>query len=55
MRIGVDAMGGDHAPAVEVEGVLAARELLGPGDRLVLVGDSSAVRRTWTTPTTGRS
>ena len=44
MRIGVDAMGGDHAPAVEVEGVLAARELLGPGDRLVLVGDSSAVR-----------
>ena len=44
MRIGVDAMGGDHAPGVEVQGALLARGLLEPGERIVLVGNESAVR-----------
>ena len=39
MRVGVDAMGGDSAPATEVRGALAAKELLGADDRVVLVGD----------------
>ncbi|MCE5277393.1 MAG: phosphate acyltransferase PlsX [Planctomycetaceae bacterium] len=44
MRIGIDAMGGDHAPVEEVRGALAARELLAPGDRVVLVGQEDAIR-----------
>ena len=44
MRIGIDAMGGDHAPAEEVKGALAARELLGEDDRLVLVGDEQVIK-----------
>ena len=40
--IALDAMGGDHAPRVEVEGaILAAREL---GVRVILVGQEAAVR-----------
>lgn len=40
--IALDAMGGDHAPRVEVEGaILAAREL---GVRVLLVGIESSVR-----------
>lgn len=40
--IALDAMGGDHAPRVEVEGaILAAREL---GVRVLLVGGEQAVR-----------
>ncbi|MFW6154761.1 MAG: phosphate acyltransferase PlsX [Planctomycetota bacterium] len=38
MRIGVDAMGGDLAPAEQVAGALAARELLREDDRIVLFG-----------------
>src|SRR6266568_3515111 len=39
MRIAVDAMGGDHAPVVEVEGaVAAAREF---GIAVTLVGDQA--------------
>ncbi|HEX5520293.1 MAG TPA: phosphate acyltransferase PlsX [Longimicrobiaceae bacterium] len=43
MRIALDAMGSDRAPAVEVEAAVAAlREL--PGDfRLALVGDAAAI------------
>ncbi len=44
MRIGIDAMGGDHAPVVEVQGALAAREHLAPEDRIVLVGQEGPVR-----------
>ena len=44
MRIGIDAMGGDSAPAVEVKGAVAARQFLSPGDRIVLVGREDAVR-----------
>ena len=41
--IALDAMGGDHAPRVEVEGaILAAREL---GVRVLLVGMETAVRQ----------
>ncbi len=43
MKIVVDAMGGDHAPAVVVEGaVLAAREF---GVEIILVGRDEDVRR----------
>jgi phosphate acyltransferase len=41
MKIAVDAMGGDHGPAVVVEGAVAAvREF---GASVVLVGDSAAI------------
>ena len=43
MRIGVDAMGGDFAPAEPVKGALAARDLLGPDDRIVLIGQANAI------------
>ena len=43
MRIAVDAMGGDHGPAVVVEGaVAAAREL---GISVVLVGDKAVIEQ----------
>lgn len=45
MKIAVDAMGGDFAPAAVVAGAVdAARHLQGI-ERLVLVGDETAVRR----------
>lgn len=43
MRIGVDAMGSDRAPAEEVRGALAARELLAADDRVVLFGRREAI------------
>lgn len=43
MRIGVDAMGGDHAPAEQVKGALEARQFLGPDDRIVLYGRADAI------------
>src|SRR3954452_19548328 len=43
LTIAVDAMGGDHAPAAEVEGaVRAARDL---GVKVILVGQKEVVRR----------
>ena len=45
MRIGIDAMGADRAPAEEVRGALAARELLGKDDRIVLIGAEPAIRQ----------
>jgi len=43
MRVAVDAMGGDHAPVVEVEGaVAAAREFAVP---VTLVGDTDRLRQ----------
>lgn len=44
MRIGIDVMGGDQAPAEQVKGALAARLLLDERDRIVLVGDESTIR-----------
>ena len=43
MRIGVDAMGSDNAPGVEVKGALSARSLIEDGDVIVLVGDEQAI------------
>ena len=43
MRIGIDAMGGDHAPVEEVRGALAAREILDPSDKIVLIGQKDAI------------
>ena len=45
MRIGIDAMGGDSAPGEQVKGALAARELLAEDDRIVLIGNDSAIRQ----------
>jgi len=45
MRIGIDAMGADRAPAEEVKGALAAQALLAEDDKIVLIGDESAIRR----------
>jgi glycerol-3-phosphate acyltransferase PlsX len=43
MRVAVDAMGGDNAPAIEVEGVVAAaREF---GISVILVGDSGRLHQ----------
>lgn len=44
MRIGVDAMGGDHAPEEIVRGAVSGLEWLTPEDRLVLVGREEVVR-----------
>ncbi|MDY7010088.1 MAG: phosphate acyltransferase PlsX [Planctomycetota bacterium] len=44
MRIGVDAMGGDFAPAGVVKGALEAERLLSDEDRIVLLGDESSIR-----------
>lgn len=43
MKVALDAMGGDHAPHVEVEGaVLAAKEY---GSQIILVGDAEIVEK----------
>lgn len=44
MRIGVDVMGGDHAPDAILEGSLAAAAHLSEDDALVLVGDERVIR-----------
>lgn len=44
MRIGLDAMGGDFAPRVTVEGAHAALTHLSEGTTLVLFGDREALR-----------
>jgi phosphate acyltransferase len=43
MRIGVDVMGGDYAPAAILEGSLAAVERIDPSDELVLFGDAEVI------------
>lgn len=43
MRIGLDAMGGDYAPKVAVEGALRALEVLSPDTTLVLFGDRQQI------------
>ena len=44
MRIGIDAMGGDHAPDEEVKGALEACAMLAEGDKIVLVGRQDEIR-----------
>jgi glycerol-3-phosphate acyltransferase PlsX len=45
MHVGIDAMGGDLAPDEQVKGALAAREVLSEGDKIVLIGDETAIAR----------
>ncbi|HPF37096.1 MAG TPA: phosphate acyltransferase PlsX [Phycisphaerae bacterium] len=44
MRIGIDAMGGDHAPEEIVLGGVLGLKFLGPDDRLVLIGREDNIR-----------
>lgn len=44
MRIAIDAMGGDHAPAEIVRGAVEGLSYLGPDDELVLLGKEDLVR-----------
>ena len=44
IRIGVDAMGGDHAPEAVVVGAIEAAGVLGGDVRIVLFGDETAIR-----------
>ena len=44
MRIGVDAMGGDYAPAEIVRGACAARDVLDAGDQIILAGREDLIR-----------
>ncbi|MEM8758583.1 MAG: phosphate acyltransferase PlsX [Planctomycetota bacterium] len=46
MRLGIDVMGGDHAPDAIIKGCVRALDFIGPDDQLVLIGrerDSSEV------------
>ncbi|MBI5762459.1 MAG: phosphate acyltransferase PlsX [Planctomycetes bacterium] len=45
MRIAIDAMGGDFAPAEIVRGALDGLQFLGDGDELVLFGREDAIRQ----------
>ncbi|QDU71103.1 phosphate acyltransferase PlsX [Mucisphaera calidilacus] len=45
MRIAVDVMGGDHAPAAVLTGCLDAVPILGDDHTLVLVGDEQVIRQ----------
>ena len=44
VHIGIDAMGGDHAPDAVLAGCVDALPLLGEDDRLVLIGDEKIIR-----------
>lgn len=44
MRIGVDVMGGDHAPEAVLSGALDAATKLSDDDVIVLVGDEAVIR-----------
>ena len=44
MRIGIDAMGSDSAPEVEIQGALAAKDLLSGDDRIVLIGREDEIK-----------
>ncbi len=45
MKIALDAMGGDHAPAVNIGGAKQALSLYPAIERLFLVGDEAAIRK----------
>lgn len=44
MRIGIDAMGGDFAPAAIVAGAILAQKQLSTGERIVLFGDEVQIK-----------
>lgn len=45
LRIGIDAMGGDYAPQVVVDGALMALRFIDSDTRLVLFGDEGIIRK----------
>jgi len=45
MRIALDAMGGDHAPGIPVEGALAALDEFGTDLSIILVGPEQRIRQ----------
>ena len=44
LKIGIDAMGGDFAPEVAVEGAVMALKKIGANSRIVLFGDEPRIR-----------
>lgn len=44
MKIGFDIMGGDHAPANEIEGAILASAVLPPSVKIVLIGDADKAK-----------
>lgn len=44
LKIGIDAMGGDFAPEVAVEGAIMALKKIGKDSRIVLFGDEARIR-----------
>ena len=44
-RLGIDAMGGDYAPRVVVEGALLSLQYIDSDTRLVLFGDEGLIRQ----------
>jgi len=45
MRIALDAMGGDHAPAEIIAGALQSQEILDAEDELILIGDEAVIKK----------
>lgn len=43
MRVGLDVMGGDFAPAATIAGAILAQKELSPTDRIVLIGDKDII------------
>ncbi|MBQ2018381.1 MAG: phosphate--acyl-ACP acyltransferase, partial [Alistipes sp.] len=43
IKIGIDAMGGDFAPEVAVEGAVMALKKVGKDSRIVLFGDKERI------------
>ncbi len=43
MRIGLDVMGGDHAPDAVLEGAIGSLDSIGSDDEIVLVGDAGLI------------
>ncbi len=43
MRVGLDVMGGDFAPAATIAGAILAQKELSPTDRIVLIGDKDVI------------
>jgi glycerol-3-phosphate acyltransferase PlsX len=54
IRIALDAMGGDNAPAVNIEAAIQALSALPDDVEIVLVGDQAAIRSTGGGETSGR-
>jgi glycerol-3-phosphate acyltransferase PlsX len=44
MNIGLDIMGGDHAPAATIDGAILAMDMLSDSDRVFLFGDESLIK-----------